>query len=190
MTNVINYLAEGSAEKLPLEHGNNLLLPMPYDLVWSAVAFAVIIFLFWKFVLPKYSEVLAEREDTISSGIQNAADAEAKAAAAREEYNAQLAEARAEAAQIREEARDKGKEIIAEKTAEATAEYNRIVASGEKQLQAQREQVITELRRDMGQTSISLAERLLGQQLSENVTRSGTIDSFLNELDTVAPAGK
>ena len=42
----------------------------------------------------------------------------------------------------------------------------------------------------MGQTSISLAERLLGQQLSENVTRSGTIDSFLNELDTVAPAGK
>lgn len=42
----------------------------------------------------------------------------------------------------------------------------------------------------MGQNSINLAEHLLGDQLSDNVKRSGTIDRFLADLDTVAPNGK
>ncbi|PRQ12338.1 F0F1 ATP synthase subunit B [Corynebacterium sp. 13CS0277] len=192
MTDVIDYLAEGAEAGvvLPLEHGNNPLLPMPYDMVWSLIPLIVVVLLFAKFVLPKYREVLAEREDKIQGGIERAEAAQVEAKAALEKYNAQLAEARAEAAQIREEARDKGKQIVADMKAQATEESNRIIESGEKQLLAQREQVVAELRREMGQTSIDLAERLLGEQLSDTVKRSGTIDSFLSSLDTVAPAGK
>ncbi|APT84558.1 F0F1 ATP synthase subunit B [Corynebacterium aquilae] len=192
MTDVITYLAEEAegGVVLPLEHGNNPLLPMPYDMVWSVIPLIVVLLLFAKFVLPKFQEVLAEREDKIQGGIQRAEAAQAEAKAALEKYNAQLAEARAEAAQIREEARDKGKQIVADMKAQATEESNRIIESGEKQLLAQREQVVSELRREMGQTSIDLAERLLGEQLSDSVKRSGTIDSFLSTLDTVAPAGK
>lgn len=192
MTDVIQFLAEEAegGTVLPLETGNNPLLPMPYDMVWSLVPLIVVILLFAKFVLPKFQEVLAEREDKIQGGIERAEAAQVEAKAALEKYNAQLAEARAEAAQIREEARDKGKQIVADMKAQATEESNRIIESGEKQLLAQREQVVAELRREMGQTSIDLAERLLGEQLSDNVKRSGTIDSFLSSLDTVAPAGK
>lgn len=189
MTNAISILAEGG-ESLPLQEGNNPMLPMPYDLVWSLVAFLVVLFLFWKFVLPKYQEVVAEREDRIKGGIQRAEAAQAEAKAALEKYNAQLAEARSEAAEIREDARNKGKQIVADMKAQATDESNRIVAAGEKQLQAQREQVVTELRSEMGQNSINLAEKLLGDHLSDGVKRSGTIDTFLSELETVAPAGK
>ena len=157
MTNVIYYLAASEGgEGLPLEKSVNPLLPASYDVVWSAVSLIVVLFLFWKFVLPKFQEVLTEREDRIKGGIQRAEAAQAEAKAALEKYNAQLAEARAEAAQIREEAREKGKQIVA----------------------------------DMGQNSINLAERLLGEQLSDDVKRSGTIDAFLSDLDTVAPAGK
>lgn len=191
MTNVITYLAaEGGKETLPLEHGNSLLLPAPYDIVWSLVPLIVVLIIFWKAVLPKFQEVLTEREDRIKGGIQRAEAAQAEAKAALEKYNAQLAEARAEAAQIREEAREKGKQIVAEMKAQATEESNRIIASGEKQLEAQRQQVVAELRQEMGQNSINLAERLIGEQLSDNVKRSGTIDKFLSELDSVAPAGK
>ena len=191
MTNVIYYLAASEGgEGLPLEKSVNPLLPASYDVVWSAVSLIVVLFLFWKFVLPKFQEVLTEREDRIKGGIQRAEAAQAEAKAALEKYNAQLAEARAEAAQIREEAREKGKQSVADMKAQATEESNRIIESGEKQLQAQREQVVTELRREMGQNSINLAERLLGEQLSDDVKRSGTIDAFLSDLDTVAPAGK
>ncbi|TKW62193.1 MAG: F0F1 ATP synthase subunit B, partial [Streptococcus thermophilus] len=56
----------------------------------------------------------------------------------------------------------------------------------EKQLQASREEVVAELRNEMGQNSISLAERLLGTELSDSTRRSNTIDEFLSELDRVS----
>ncbi|MBP3089013.1 F0F1 ATP synthase subunit B [Corynebacterium sp. sy017] len=183
MTNVIQFLA---AE----EGSNSVLLPATYDIVWSIVVLIVLGALFTYFVLPKFKEVLSEREDRIAGGIQRAEVAQAEAKAALEKYNAQLADARAEAAEIRDEARARGKQIEAEYKAKAIEESNRIIESGEKQLAAQREQVVAELRREMGQNSISLAERLLGEQLSDDVKRSGTIDQFLSGLDTVSATGK
>ncbi|GAB3939902.1 F0F1 ATP synthase subunit B [Corynebacterium tapiri] len=187
MTNVI-YLLAAEGEHLPLEGGNSILLPKAYDIVWSLIPFAVILFLFWKFILPKFQEVLSEREDRIKGGIQRAEAAQAEAKAALEKYNAQLAEARTEAAEIREQAHEKGKQIEAEYRANAEAESKRIVESGEKQLAASRERVVSELRTDLGQNSISLAEKLLGTELSDSTKRSGTIDSFLTDLDSVRPA--
>ena len=186
MTNVIYLLAAEGAEQFPLEGGNSILLPKAYDIVWSLVVFLVIFLLFWKFVLPKFQEVLAEREDKIKGGIERAETAQAQAKAALEKNNAQLAEARAEAAEIREAARQKGKEIEAEARVKAEEESRRIVESGEKQLLASREQVVAELRNELGQNSINLAEELLGAELSDSPRRSNTIDNFLSQLDTVS----
>ena len=132
-------------------------------------ALAFILVLFWKFVLPKFQEVLTEREDRIEGGIERAEAAQAEAKAALEKYNSQLAEARTEAAKIRDEARAQGQRIITEATTKANDESARIIDAGEKQLAAQREQVVAELRKEMGQNSINLAERLLGEQLSDDV---------------------
>ena len=187
MTNVIEFLvaAEG-AETLPLESEPSILLPAPYDVVWSLVVFLIVGLLFWKYVIPKFQEVLAEREDRIKGGIERAEVAQKEAKAALEKNNAELAEARAEAAEIREAARARGKEIEAESRARAEEESRRIVEAGEKQLLASREQVVSELRNEMGQNSITLAERLLGTELSDSTRRSNTIDDFLSELDNVS----
>ena len=95
------FLAEG---ELPLENRLGPLLPMNYDIVWSIVPLVVILVIFWKAVLPKFQEVLTEREDRIEGGIERAEAAQAEAKAALEKYNSQLAEARTEAAKIRDEA--------------------------------------------------------------------------------------
>ncbi|WKD59450.1 F0F1 ATP synthase subunit B [Corynebacterium caspium] len=189
MTNVIYYLATG-AESLPLESGNSILLPKMYDIVWSIIPLVVILFLLGKLVLPKYMELLTEREDRIQGGIKRAETAEAEAQAVLEKYNARLLEARNEAAEIREQARARGKEIEAEAREQAAAESQRIIEAGEKQLQASRQQVVTELRQEMGQNSISLAERILGSELTAASKRAETIDAFLAELDATMPAGK
>lgn len=190
MTNYVYYLAHANADHLPFESGNNILIPKMYDLVWSIIPFVVILLLLYKFAIPKYQSMLTQREDRIKNGIEGAEAAQAEAKAALEKYNAQLAEARSEAADIREQARERGKAIEAEMKEKANEESSRIVESGTKQLQAQREQVVTDLRREMGQNSINLAEQLLGTQLSDDVKRSGTIDRFLAGLSTSNSAGK
>lgn len=192
MTNVITMLAAGG-ENLPLEGQINPLFPKNYDLFWSTLSLIVILFIFWKWVIPKFQEVLAERTERIEGGMEKAEAAQAEAKAALEKYNAQLSEARQEAADIREQARERGKEIEAEIRAQAQQESARIVEAGERQLSASRQQVIRELRAEMGRNSIDLAEQLLGGELSDDTRRSRTIDEFLAGLDTVSaskPAGK
>jgi F-type H+-transporting ATPase subunit b len=164
----------------------NPLVPATYDIVWSAVCVIVIGFVFWKYVLPKFQQVLADRSEQIEGGIKRAEDAQAEAKETLEQYRAQLAEARTEAAAIREDARTQGQQIIAEMKVQAQLESDRIVAAGSSQLAAQRQQIVTELRSDLGKTAVDLAEKVIGESLADEVKRSGSIDRFLSELDAVS----
>lgn len=183
-------LAAGGEESLPLEEEPNILMPALYDIVWSLVAFAILLFVFWKFVLPMVKKVLEERTEKIEGGIERAEAAQREAKEALDKYNEQLAEARGEAAKIREDARLQGQQILADMKADAQKESDRIVANGQQQLQAQRQQIVTELRSDLGKQSVDLAEKLMGEQLSDNVKQSGTIDRFLADLDQVSGPGQ
>lgn len=183
-------LAAGGEESLPLEEEPNILMPALYDIVWSLIAFAILLFVFWKFVLPMVKKVLEERTEKIEGGIERAEAAQREAKEALDKYNEQLAEARGEAAKIREDARLQGQQILTDMKADAQKESDRIVANGQQQLQAQRQQIVTELRSDLGKQSVDLAEKLMGEQLSDNVKQSGTIDRFLADLDQVSGPGQ
>ena len=183
-------LAAGGEESLPLEEEPNILMPALYDIVWSLIAFAILLFVFWKFVLPMVKKVLDERTEKIEGGIERAEAAQREAKEALDKYNEQLAEARGEAAKIREDARLQGQQILSDMKADAQKEGDRIVANGQQQLQAQRQQIVTELRSDLGKQSVDLAEKLMGEQLSDNVKQSGTIDRFLADLDKVSGPGQ
>ena len=183
-------LAAGGEESLPLEEEPNILMPALYDIVWSLIAFAILLFVFWKFVLPMVKKVLDERTEKIEGGIERAEAAQREAKEALDKYNEQLAEARGEAAKIREDARLQGQQILSDMKADAQKESDRIVANGQQQLQAQRQQIVTELRSDLGKQSVDLAEKLMGEQLSDNVKQSGTIDRFLADLDQVSGPGQ
>lgn len=171
------------------EQQHNPLLPETYDLVWSTVCAVIIGVLFWKYVLPRFQQILSERTEKIEGGIARAEQAQAEAQQALERYNAQLAEARGEAARIRDDARAQGQQIIEEMRAKAQQESERIVAAGHSQLMAQRQQIVSELRSDMGRTSVDLAERLVGESLADDGKRSASIDRFLDELDAMSPPG-
>ncbi|MGL4306539.1 MAG: F0F1 ATP synthase subunit B [Mycobacteriaceae bacterium] len=168
------------------EESHNPLLPATYDIVWSLVALVVVGLVFWKFVLPQAQKALEERTEKIEGGIQRAEAAQAEASALLEQYKTQLAQARTEAAQIREEARAQGQQIIAELKSKGQEESDRIVASGHSQLVAQRQQIVAELRSDLGRTAVDLAEKVIGESLSESAKRTETVDRFLAELDSSA----
>jgi len=71
MTNYF-ILAAGDDDPQQWTENPNPLLPAGYDLVWSLICFIIIFVLFWKFVLPTFKRVLAEREEQIEGGIQRA----------------------------------------------------------------------------------------------------------------------
>lgn len=168
----------------------NPLLPATYDLIWSTVSLLLIAFFFWKYLLPRVQRTLADRSEKIEGGIERAEQAQREARAALDRYNAQLAEARGEAARIRDDARAQGQLIIEEMREQAQEESRRIVAAGQSQLTAQRAQIVAELRGDLGRTAVDLAERVVGERLADDTARSATVDRFLDELDAMSGSGR
>jgi F-type H+-transporting ATPase subunit b len=168
------------------EENQNPLLPPLGEIIIGAIAFAVFLFVFMKLVAPQFEKAFVARREAIEGGIERAEAMQAEAKAALDQYRAQLAEARTEAAQIRDAARAEGQQIIEELRAQAQQESARIVARGEEQLTAQRQQVVTQLRGEIGTLAVDLASRVVGESLQEDARRSGTVDRFLDELDGMA----
>jgi F-type H+-transporting ATPase subunit b len=159
------------------------IIPHPGELILGIIAFAILYFLYKRFVVPRLEDMLAERRDQIEGGIERAETMQAEAKAALDRYNAQLAEARTEAAQIREQARTEGQQILEEMRVQAQEESARILARGQEQIQAARQQVVNELRAQIGTLAVDLAGRVVGESLADDARRSGTVDRFLDELD-------
>ncbi|MEI5582697.1 MULTISPECIES: F0F1 ATP synthase subunit B [unclassified Agromyces] len=171
----------------------NPLLPAEYDIVWSAVVFAVLLLFFWRYVLPRLQKLLDERAEAIEGNIAKADEAQRKAEAALEEYTAQLADARAEAGRIRETAREDGKKIVAEARQQASTEAARITSSAQAQIEAERQSALVSLRSEVGTIAIDLASGVVGESLSDDQKAKAVVDRFLAELEAseqAAAAGK
>jgi len=167
----------------------NPLIPPLGEIIIGIIAFGVLLLVMAKFVAPRFEQVFRARREAIEGGIERAETMQAEAQAALEQYRAQLAEARNEAAQIRDQARAEGAQILEEMRTQAQEESARIVARGNEQLASQRQQVVNELRGQIGALAVELAGRVVGESLADDARRSGTVDSFLAELDELAPSG-
>ena len=180
-----------AAEHDPAEgpKGIQLLIPESYDILWSTVVLLLIAFAFYRYVLPKFNAVLDERAEKIEGGLARAENAQAEAAAALEEYQKQLADARTEAARIREEARVEGGVIVTELRAKASADAARILENAQRQIEAERQQASVALRAEIGSLATELASRIVGEALAEPARQSRVIDRFLDEIEATNGAG-
>jgi F-type H+-transporting ATPase subunit b len=180
----------GWPEALPL-------LPHPAELIIGLIAFAILYWIYATKVVPKMEAMYEERAAAIEGGMQQAEEAQAEARAALEKYNAQLAGARTEANEIRESAREQGASIVAEMRGQAQAEAARITESAQRQVEAERQQAVVQLRQEVGTLSTDLASKIVGESLQDEVRQKGIVDRFLADLEAgdvkpekVTPAGQ
>lgn len=176
MINPIVVAAADAADKNPL-------VPELYDIVWSAVVFAILLIAFWKVFLPKLQKMLDDRAAAIEGNIAKADEAQAKAEAALQEYTAQLAGARQEAGEIRDAARNDATKIVAKAKDDATAEAARIAQTAQTQIEAERQSAVVSLRKEVGSLAIDLASGVVGEQLNDDAKASAMVDRFLAELE-------
>lgn len=164
----------------PME--SNFLVPNGTFLV-ELVAFALILFLLGKYVIPPINRAMTARQDAIRAQFSELDEAKADAHAAEEEFRSQIADARHEAARIREEAREQGAQIIAEMREQANAEAARIVEHAHAQIEADRKAAMASLRSEVGTLATTLAGRIVGESLDDDVRQSRVVDRFLTELE-------
>jgi len=161
----------------------NPLLPSPTELILGIVVFVIVFGVLGKMLLPRIMKTLQEREDAIEGGINRAEQAQAEAAAMREQYRAQLAEANRDAARQREAAQEEKAQIIAEAREQAQAEARRILEGAQTQIAAERQQALQSLRAEVGALATELASRIVGESLADTARQARMIDRFLDEME-------
>lgn len=163
------------------------LLPAFPEFIAGIVLFLIIWVVMAKKVVPSFETTYAERAAEIRGGIEKAELAQAEAAAALEQYTAQLAQARDEASGIREEAKVQGAQILAEMKQHAQDESARLLAQAKEQIEAERLQAIQQLHSVVGGLATDLAGKIVGESLQDDERARRTVDRFIADLEAHSP---
>ncbi|MGH8976841.1 MAG: F0F1 ATP synthase subunit B [Acidimicrobiia bacterium] len=173
-----------------LEQGNtvddcqespNPLLPETNEIIWGTLAFLVLLVGMWKWGIPAVKGMMETREERIRTDLERAESAKVESEETLQQYQAQLADARAEAGRIIDEARQSADHVGQEVKARAEEEAREIVARANADIALQRERALAELRTEVADMSISLAERIVGRNL-DRTTQMQLVDSFIDEV--------
>jgi F-type H+-transporting ATPase subunit b len=165
---------------LPLA-GNFL---QPNGTFWvSLLAFAILIFILGRYIIPPINKMLTDRQEAIRKEFADLEEAQAEARQAESDYKEQLSNAKHEAARIREEAREQGAQIVQDAREKAQVEADRIVEHAHVQVEADRKTAFASLRRDVGSLATTLAGRIVGESMDDDERQGRVVERFLADLE-------
>ena len=156
--------------------------------IGQLVGFAVIIWIINKYVVPPVRKLMAEQKDNVREQLAESAKATQRLAAADQFHTARVQEGKSEGRHIVEEARVDSVRISEQLEVQAGVEAERIKVQGGQQVSLLRSQLIRQLRGDLGGESVQRATDLVKAHVADPQARSATVDRFLDELESMAPA--
>ena len=156
--------------------------------IGQLVGFLVIIWIIWRYAVPPVRRLMASQQEAVRNQLDESAKAAQRLADA-DKYHAQRVQgAKAEAKHITEEARVDAERIGEQLRVQADVEAERIKVQGGQQVSLLRAQMIRQLRQELGTESVRRAADLVRAHVADPQAQSATVDRFLDELDSMAPA--
>ena len=156
--------------------------------IGQLVGFAVIVWIINKYVVPPVRKLMAAQREAVRNQLDENAKATQRLAAADQFHAQRVDQGAAEGRHIVEEARDDSVRIGEQLRVQAGVEADRIKVQGGQQVSLLRSQLIRQLRGDLGGESVERATDLVKAHVSDPQARSATVDRFLDELESMAPA--
>jgi F-type H+-transporting ATPase subunit b len=144
------------------------LYPHWQELIVGAIAFAILFFFTWKWVLPRVNAMLEERREHIQGELERAEEAKREADQMLAQYREQLAKAREDANGIIEEARKTADQLRRDLMAKSEQESQQVLLRAQEEIRAERDRVFQELRAQVAEIAVDLAGRVVGEELDRN----------------------
>lgn len=158
---------------------NPLISPGIGTFVWLLVSFGILAFILMKWGWPMILEALKKREEAIAASLNEAAKAreEMKSLVAHNEEL--LRQAKMERDEMLRNARLASEQIVDEARAKATAEADRIVEAARENINYEKMKAMTELKNQIANLSIEIAEKLIRAELSDKPKADALIQKEL-----------
>jgi F-type H+-transporting ATPase subunit b len=150
--------------------------------IWMTLTFLTVLFLLSKFAWKPILKMISEREKTIEDALLSAENAKKEMARLTANNESLLREAQAERDAMLKIARETKDQIINEARAKATTEAERLIAIARESINNEKMAAVTELKNQVAQLSLQVAEKLVKQQLSSDEKQKELANTLINEL--------
>ena len=160
----------------------DLLIPDSGLLFWMTVVFLIVFVILRKAGFGAIVKMVTERKAFIDESLKKAHEANEKLANIRKESESILQEAREKQAQILKEAADTRDAIVEKAQDKARDEGTRLLTEAKAEIESEKQRAIGEIRSQVAELSVKIAEKILRQNLSSDAKQMEMIDRLLDEV--------
>ena len=160
-------------------HAPNPLVKLdPGLFIWTILTFLILFFVLAKFAWKPLLAALESRENIIKSSLEDAEKAKTELERLNAESEEIIAKARSEAQTIRVEAKSAAEKIKADVMVQAGEDAKKIRDEAEKQIQVEKDKAINEIRQEVVNLTMTVAEKVIKKNLSKEDNQSLIEDSI------------
>jgi F-type H+-transporting ATPase subunit b len=159
-----------------------LLLPEFGLLIWTLLAFLVVVWILGKFAWPAIVKGLRDRETGIADSLATAERVRAEMAQLKSENEALLAQAREERAEMLKEARDTKDKIINEAKEQAKGIAEKIISDAQEAIERRKMAALIEVKNDIGMLVVDISEKILRRELQNKTEQEKYIKQLAEEV--------
>ena len=146
---------------------------------WQLLLFIGLVLLLKKFAWKPILEAVNDREEGIKNALEAAASAKKEMASLNADNERILKEARAERDALLKEAREIKDTLISEAKDEAKKESNGLIKAAKSAIEIEKKAAIAELKNQVATMSISIAEKVLQQELASKEEQLALVNKML-----------
>ncbi len=161
----------------------DLLTPGTGLLFWQALIFLILLVLLAKFAWKPIMSSLKIREESIQDALDSAERAKEEMSKLQADNQKLLEEARLEKDKILKAARDIAASIKEEAHTDASAQTEKMINDAKMAINTEKQAALAEVRQQVSQLSLQIAEKLLRKNLSDDKAQKDLIEEFVKDIN-------
>ncbi len=149
---------------------------------WQLLLFVALLLLLKKFAWKPILDAVNERETSIKDSLSAAEKARDEMQAVQADNKRILKEARAERDALLSEAKTASIQMINQAKEDAKAEADKIIAQAQEMIQNEKKAAVNDLKSQVAQLSIDIAEKVLQTELKDKATQQKLVKLLVDEI--------
>ena len=150
---------------------------------WTSLSFLILLFILGKFAWKPILNAVNDREDSIKDALQEAEKARLEMQNLKSDNEKILKEARAERDGMIKDAREIKDSMISEAKEEAKAQATKLIEQAKTTIQNEKLAAITELKNQVADLSIDIAEKVMKNELSNKDKQVELVEKMLGDIE-------
>ena len=159
-----------------------LITPAIGLIFWTTLTFGILFFMLKKMAWGPILNAVSEREESITNALAEADKARQEMQNIKSDNDKILKEARAERDALLKDAREMKETMISEAKEEAQAQANKMIEQAIAAIANEKAAAITDMKNQMGDLSVSIAEKVVKGELSDKNKQLQLIEQLLNDV--------